>query len=559
MEYSSLNGDIVNSTRILLAAMLLCPWFAVSPATGAVELDPLGPIEPSVQEQLGIYEINLARHDPEAYGRRIGFDLTGVAPRPPLAVSLSLTGSARYHSLDMVVNGYFAHVSPWSGISANQMAVDHGYDLFGYGIGYDWGSENYIESLAYGYNMTPDFPSAIRGLIIDQGVPGAGHRLHLLGQHETFMAHREIGCGRQEAGLTRYYAVHTAYVRSSDLFLTGVVYRDLDGNGRYDGGEGIGGSLVTAGAYSAVSLGAGGFSIRVPPGDYDLTCSGGSFVGTSSAEVSVTDHNVEVDFVSGRPGALVDFAMVAPAALPVTLQSSVTSGSAPLLVDLSASVPGDEPAFLWKFPDGSTEAGPAVSRTFVECGLFPVLVAASSSEGEGAALALVSVDGPEGAGPGTAPPADVTLAVRRGTLRANYVYPGMDRATLVATLEMPAGFVPGEHPVEVSIGGVTMAFTLDALNRGIGAAGNKIRLKYRLPEDGGPLPAGVRATLTVALRGDCYEVLRALGLRNATGTGTLPAVPFAFRLRGQVWRGEAGMLVRGKEAKSSTAATPKVP
>ena len=46
-----------------------------------------GGIEPSAEEQHGIYTINRARSDPAAYGDEIGLDLSDVAARPPLAVS----------------------------------------------------------------------------------------------------------------------------------------------------------------------------------------------------------------------------------------------------------------------------------------------------------------------------------------------------------------------------------------------------------------------------------------------------------------------------------------
>jgi len=107
-----------------------------------------GGIQPSADEQHGIYTINRARSDPEAYGDEIGLDLTGVKAQPPLAVSKRLTASARSKTDEMLANDYFAHTSEVTGLGPNQYIVDAGYDLFANGLGKDWGTANSTESLA---------------------------------------------------------------------------------------------------------------------------------------------------------------------------------------------------------------------------------------------------------------------------------------------------------------------------------------------------------------------------------------------------------------------------
>jgi hypothetical protein len=511
--------------------------------------DPIGPQEPTADEQLGIYELNLARRDPVAYGDRIGLDLSGVEPRPPLALKPHLTGAARYHTIDMLLNDYFAHVSPWSGKGANQMAVDHGYDLFGYGLDHDWGEENWIESIAYGLNAAPDFPAALAGLIRDDGVPNLGHRVHLLGMESFYTSHREVGCGRATDGSRRYYAVQTAYSGASDLFLTGVVHADLDGDRRYGRGEGLGGVTVAAGDFTTESLSEGGFALRVPPGEYVVTCSGGPFEGEATAEVEVLDRSVEVDFRSGSEHGVVDFADLVPVPLFATAEPS--SGLAPLEVTFAASGPEESEECEWTFPSGDVESGPEVVRTFDEPGLYPVRAGLGGGE---EALVLVVVGGAAGAGAGTTPPDDDALSVEKASVRAVFTKTGADQISFRASLTMPEGFVPGVHPVEVSAAGATVALSLDAKGRAADAAGNRVSLRVKLPKDGGPLGPGVRACLTVSLRGDFRAMLGAAGFRDTDFSGAVSGVPFAFLLHELPWVATAAMTVSSRAGRKAAGA-----
>lgn len=320
------------------------------------------PVEPSDGEQAGIYELNMIRSNPPAYGQTIGLDLSGVAAQPPLAANQNLTGSARFHAQEMLDHDYFSHTSPVSGDGPNQMAVDHGYNLFGEGLGRDWGTINNIESNAYGYNRIPTYPDALELLIIDADVPSLGHRRHLLAIDTFWQKHREIGCGRAASGLTRLYSIHTGYENESDLFITGTVFEDTNQNLRHDYGEGLGGVTVDIGSASVLTMSAGGYSIPVTPGQYTVTCSGGAFQGVSTALVTVTDNNIEVDFHSGVAFGEVNFAFQYGAGIPggptvinipgQTIQAD--ESFAPIVLDNyvdDADTPDEE--ILWSYSGNS--------------------------------------------------------------------------------------------------------------------------------------------------------------------------------------------------------------
>jgi hypothetical protein len=105
-------------------------------------------------------------------------------------------------------------------------------------------------------------------------------------------------------------------VNTTDLFITGVVYTDANANNRFDLNEGLGGVQVSLGASSTTTNSAGGWSLPVTNGSYTLTVSGGTFMGTATANVTVAGNNVAVDFKSGSSAGEVDFGNQPPAPPP---------------------------------------------------------------------------------------------------------------------------------------------------------------------------------------------------------------------------------------------------
>ena len=123
-------------------------------------------------------------------------------------------------------------------------------------------------------------------MIVDAGMSPPGHRIHLMGIDGFHADNREIGVGYgYNAASTHrnYWAIHATRSDPADQFLTGVVFRDLNGNRRYDAAEGLSGVTVTADKLSTVTNAAGGWSIPVPDGEYLVSTSGGSFAGVGSA------------------------------------------------------------------------------------------------------------------------------------------------------------------------------------------------------------------------------------------------------------------------------------
>jgi hypothetical protein len=264
----------------------------------------------TAEEQLFVYLLNRARHDPAAYAQEVGLGnlLDGIAAQPPLAVNNNLFDSTDFHAKDMADSNYFAHQNPVTLEWPNRMARDAGYVLppsFA-------DTQNNIESIAGG---TTTAESTLALLLEDAGVPGAGHRVHLLATVGFFQLHREIGVGHAynvNSMYQDYWAIHTAYRTGANPFLTGVVFNDLDLDGRYDLNEGLAGITITVGGAKYYTNAQGGYSIPATAGSRTLTVQGAGFTGTATATVDVTDQNVEVDFLSGHATGIVNFGPAAP-------------------------------------------------------------------------------------------------------------------------------------------------------------------------------------------------------------------------------------------------------
>jgi uncharacterized protein YkwD len=239
----------------------------------------------SAEEQQFVYLLNQARWSPEAVTAAAGLAAGTFLPQPPLAINENLAASAQARSDDMAANDYFAHQSPTTGQWPNAVARANGYSLPTW-----WPDEaNNIESLHMG---SPD-PARVLQSFIDS----PNHRNHVMGQG-WFGTHREVGVGL--AVTDRIWSIHTATRDGVSLFLTGVAYRDSNGNRLMDLGEGLAGVTVTVDGRATTTTPGGGWAMVVAAGSHTVQASGGSFGGTTVATVQVGQFNVEVDFIVGN-------------------------------------------------------------------------------------------------------------------------------------------------------------------------------------------------------------------------------------------------------------------
>lgn len=226
--------------------------------------------------------------------------------KPPLAFDTRLVDSASDYSDFLLATQQFSHTA--QGTPTERM-IAAGFPFSG---SFSTGENLAITAFSGAHPVNLDRVNKHhQGLFIDGEVPGRGHRISLMNANfrEVGIAIREDANGVSMFGTGFTDALSTQhFVRSGTrIFVTGVLYKDLNTNGFYDPGEssGIidlrvetnGGTVLATGR----SFGSGGYSINmagVPAGNYFLIGKDSLDVEDSEPFVWGATQNVKVDFVN---------------------------------------------------------------------------------------------------------------------------------------------------------------------------------------------------------------------------------------------------------------------
>ena len=262
---------------------------------------------PTVAEQYMLELVNRARANPTAEALADGIALNeglsagtiSTDAKQPLAFNPDLTAAARSHTSWMLQTGNFVH---------NEGSADPGAQMQAAGYAFT-GSWTWGQNIAWS-GSTPDTPPVNataaqleRNLFIDSNEPGRGHRVNLLNPQ-----YQEIGIGIEAGAFQGFNAVTATqdFAHSgSGAFLTGVAFKDANGNKFYDPGEGLGSITVTAtrvadgSQFSTTTWSAGGYTLPLDAGTYSVTASGTGLGTVSFGSVTVGSSNVEADFTPG--------------------------------------------------------------------------------------------------------------------------------------------------------------------------------------------------------------------------------------------------------------------
>jgi hypothetical protein len=293
---------------VMVAVAFLLPRTA-SCAEEAAGFYP-GPHEAAVLEW-----INEARANPWVEAQRLGFDLVALreqvgeavalqwdAGLPPLEWNPELAVAAKAHTDDMLARIYYSHQSP-EGMGPEERMLAAGFEpMF-------WGES--LGAVVF-VNVIPAEVAVnviYEGLVYDalnQGREGAPLLDPTLTQAGFY-----LGGGRLVFGESQY----NVYVLACDLaipiestegsmVLWGHVYQDLNGNGRYDTGEGLEGIPVTVegplGVYGPMdpvqrisTLRDGAYRLSAPYGSYFLSVedsSGSGVIEGVAVDVGQVEH-----------------------------------------------------------------------------------------------------------------------------------------------------------------------------------------------------------------------------------------------------------------------------
>jgi Cysteine-rich secretory protein family len=303
--------------------------------------------DPTNEEQYYLELINRARANPTAEGVRLALSTDAnvlsaynafgvnlvlmqaqfalIQPAPPLSMNSALMNAARAHSQNMLQNNYQGHTGPDGSLTTRLAGYTAGAN--GWSIG-----ENvyaYSKSVWYGHaGFEVDWGgSAVTGGM--QSPPGHRQNIHSANFREVGVG-VVLGSSGGSGGVGPQLVTQDFGTVGGLLpFVTGVVYRDLNNNGFYDPGEGLGGVTVTIANVNsyAVTASSGGYSVPVPgSGNYAVTFNGGS-APTTQKNVSVLNgQNTKADYiVTGS----------APPATPTPTATPTGSAGPPTLANIS--------------------------------------------------------------------------------------------------------------------------------------------------------------------------------------------------------------------------------
>jgi uncharacterized protein YkwD len=159
------------------------------------------------QDRKAAEYLNQARSNPSAYAQRNSFSSAQLVPTPALNWNSQLAAVAQQKAESMARHNYFAHTDP-NGSGPNQRIVQAGYRLpKSYPLD---PAANTTESLASGASNGIE---AVDQLLIDEGLPEAEHRVHLLAAAPIYRTHTEVGVGiacNPNSTYLYYYVILTA-------------------------------------------------------------------------------------------------------------------------------------------------------------------------------------------------------------------------------------------------------------------------------------------------------------------------------------------------------------
>ncbi len=336
--------------------------------------------QPTAAEQYMLELINRARANPAAEGQRLlaiaqsdpviaaatSTDnlnqflqvIDGYGPEPPLAFNSGLIEAALDHDNAMLAaNDQFHSTAGY--LNNPQIATDDdGQAYFPTGTT-NWATGENI--FAYSGNVPAGSSDQAyadyfeEAFLLDWGNPDFGHLENLLapGPAEApsgTYPFSEIGIGlvtgvspttppdpnnliAANRGLNVGPAIVTQEFgwNGGNAFLTGVVYADSDHNNFYTPGEGLGSVTIQAvgqngqGTFQTQTWDAGGYSLQLPPGTYNVEASGGNLPTAQSTTITIGQDNVPWNIQLSVPVSSASTGNGGPssAATPVAVAPSV--------------------------------------------------------------------------------------------------------------------------------------------------------------------------------------------------------------------------------------------
>jgi serralysin len=290
-------------------------------------------MQPTAHDQYMLELINRARLNPQGEANQFlrgnlneglpGQTITAEA-KQPLALNPQLAQAANDHCQWMIKNNTFSHRGA-DGSRVGQRSIK---------AGYRWNSvgENLgLRSTSGRLDLNEEILQHHQNLFVDSTVSNRSHRTNMLKDDykEAGIANISNVNGRNKNTLVCHNFGRDGNI---DSFLTGVVYTDkVNQNSFYTVGEGIGKVTIQAvgkdnHTYTATTLDAGGYSLRLPAGTYNVTFKGnlqgnGATATSTARSVTIGNKNIKLDYVPNKSNIALQQQAPVVAAAPAPVPS----------------------------------------------------------------------------------------------------------------------------------------------------------------------------------------------------------------------------------------------
>jgi hypothetical protein len=270
----------------------------------------------TANEQLFLELVNRARLDPLGEAARQGIDLNAGLPNPAedwreidpvpvqaLAPNAQIQLAAAAHGQWMLDTDTFSHTGAGDSTPGDRMAAANYAPEGTFG----WGENLAMFNTSGGLDAEAVIGEGIAGFKshFDGLYASPGHRVNMFNAdfRETGVA-QSLGefTTAGSDGVIRDWETsiltHKFGLSGSSVFLTGVVYDDLDADGLYSVGEGTGAASVSASGAVTTTWAAGGYSLALDS-DPAVTVTLGDGAGAISLMVDMSGDNVKLDLLDG--------------------------------------------------------------------------------------------------------------------------------------------------------------------------------------------------------------------------------------------------------------------
>lgn len=233
--------------------------------------------------------------------------------------------------------------------------------------------------------------------------------------------------------------------------------------------------------------------------------------------------------------------------LATAFDNPTLTGATVVFAAIATDPDGDVVSYVWDFGDGTTGYGAFTTHVYTVPGLYFAKVTASDGSGSNSTSGMTVVVN------AAAPPDPTAFTVVKGNVKFNFAQPQKDILKLSGTIPVPADFTPDTKAVQVNVGDLDRAFTLDAKGKGVHATEPKLN-QFKISGKTSP-----KKFIFAVKKQDLFAELDDLGFTNADilKPGETLDIPIAVMVDGSGYLATIQMVYLAKLDRNGRAKTLK--